>query len=260
MARKWPRRRPTFGPNSSKFIAEVVARWQQRVKLEQDDLGRLGRRELDARIELKRQQLDDGRGIGRLCRGRPRQLAATQERGRRRARPGSTPRSIGSIAENARYAMQLRTGDGQSQVLPLEAIVRAYPANQLRRWGRLGVYVSRWREFLLDRAAREQRRGSLSGDLRHRGHDADDVAVGRAVRRVGGPLFARIRQGRPDASAPCGSRSTTWPACPASCSACSGWGCFATSSGPTSTDSFSGPRWPKPAARPSAPAACCGRR
>ena len=28
--------------------------------------------------------------------------------------------------------------------------MRAYPANQLGFWGRLGVYLSRWGEFLLD--------------------------------------------------------------------------------------------------------------
>ena len=44
-----------------KYHADVRARWQQRVKLERDELGRLGRRELEARIALKQQELDNGR-------------------------------------------------------------------------------------------------------------------------------------------------------------------------------------------------------
>ena len=61
---------------------------------------------------------------------------------------GSTPRST-TQRENARYASSCdrRRAD---QVLPLASIVRAYPANQLGLLGRLGVYLSRWREFLLD--------------------------------------------------------------------------------------------------------------
>jgi phosphate transport system permease protein len=49
-----------------------------------------------------------------------------------------------------RYQLKLRTADGREKLLPLESIVRAYPANQLGFFGRLGVYLSRWREFLCD--------------------------------------------------------------------------------------------------------------
>jgi hypothetical protein len=49
-----------------------------------------------------------------------------------------------------RYQLKLQTADGQKKLLPLENIVRAYPANQLGVFGRLGVYLSRWREFLCD--------------------------------------------------------------------------------------------------------------
>lgn len=49
-----------------------------------------------------------------------------------------------------KYQLEMQTADGQTVLLPLENIVRAYPANQLSLWGKLGVYLSRWREFLCD--------------------------------------------------------------------------------------------------------------
>lgn len=42
----------------------------------------------------------------------------------------------------------LKTPDGNSLEVPLANIVRAYPANQLHLAGQLGVYASRWWEFL----------------------------------------------------------------------------------------------------------------
>jgi phosphate transport system permease protein len=50
--------------------------------------------------------------------------------------------------ENARYEMVLETADGVDKALALDQIVRAYPANRLTFGGRLGVYLSRWWEFV----------------------------------------------------------------------------------------------------------------
>jgi len=52
--------------------------------------------------------------------------------------------------ENARYALHLVTAQGQDKALGLGEIVRAYPANQLSVWGKVGVYLSRWGEYLWD--------------------------------------------------------------------------------------------------------------
>lgn len=49
---------------------------------------------------------------------------------------------------DAEAVIRVRTGDGALADLPLATIVRAYPANHLGVGGRLGVYVSRWHEFL----------------------------------------------------------------------------------------------------------------
>ena len=52
--------------------------------------------------------------------------------------------------ENARYQLVMQTAAGQEVTLAVEEIVRGYPANQLSWAGKLGVYLSRWGEFLAD--------------------------------------------------------------------------------------------------------------
>ena len=39
---------------------------------------------------------------------------------------------------------------GKEKTLPLSSIVRIYPANDLGFWDKLGVYFSRWAEFLTE--------------------------------------------------------------------------------------------------------------
>ncbi|MCC7299573.1 MAG: phosphate ABC transporter permease PstA [Verrucomicrobia bacterium] len=53
-------------------------------------------------------------------------------------------------AENSRYVLNLKTAQGKAVAMPLEAIVRAYPANQLSTLGKAGIYFSRWQEFLFN--------------------------------------------------------------------------------------------------------------
>jgi phosphate ABC transporter permease subunit PstA len=45
-------------------------------------------------------------------------------------------------------AVRVRTADGVLKALPVDTIVRCYPANHLSTAGRIAVYASRWREFL----------------------------------------------------------------------------------------------------------------
>ncbi len=52
--------------------------------------------------------------------------------------------------ENARYRMVMQTADGTSTELAVAEIVRAYPANQIGFVEQLGVYLSRWAEFLTE--------------------------------------------------------------------------------------------------------------
>ena len=52
--------------------------------------------------------------------------------------------------ENTRFALRVKPVQGAAVTIPLATVVRAYPANQLT-WGeKLGVYFSRWHEFIFD--------------------------------------------------------------------------------------------------------------
>lgn len=53
-------------------------------------------------------------------------------------------------AKDGRAALVVRAADGATKDLALAEIVRAFPANQLSWTGKLGVYLSRWWEFLTD--------------------------------------------------------------------------------------------------------------
>mgnify|MGYP000445212700 CR=1 FL=1 len=50
--------------------------------------------------------------------------------------------------ENQRYSVLMKVSDGNVVSLPLSAIVRGYPANQLGWFQRLSIYIDRWVEFL----------------------------------------------------------------------------------------------------------------
>ena len=52
--------------------------------------------------------------------------------------------------EDARFTITLREIGGREKTLRLSEVVRLYPANRLSVGGRLGVYFSRWTEFLTD--------------------------------------------------------------------------------------------------------------
>jgi len=52
--------------------------------------------------------------------------------------------------QNEPYRLRLVTADGKIKDIPLAQIVRAYPANQLGFWNKLGIYFSRWGEYIAD--------------------------------------------------------------------------------------------------------------
>ena len=50
----------------------------------------------------------------------------------------------------SRYELELKTAGGSVERLELAEVVRIFPANQLSFFEQLGVYLSRWWEFLSD--------------------------------------------------------------------------------------------------------------
>lgn len=115
------------------FAAEHPAareRFERRRELETDAIGAVNR-------ELERERLS-------LQRSEHRSQALEQ-------RFAEIGKDIAALnAENQRYQILLTTAEGEEKRIPLAEVVRLYPANQLGTAGKIGVYLSRWREFLLD--------------------------------------------------------------------------------------------------------------
>lgn len=126
---------------------EVRERWRQRRRLE-ERMGRINDAVEEARLELRGSELRGGRDTPRWQLQSQRLADAQAEAERRFAEIG--PEMDRLEQANARFQMVLSTADGQQATLALADMVRAYPANRLGVWGKLGVYLSRWQEFLTD--------------------------------------------------------------------------------------------------------------
>jgi phosphate transport system permease protein len=131
-----------------KYHGQIRQRWFQRRSLETHDIGRVNRRIEEARLRLKAvgarlgtdsaEYQEEARRVAALDVKAQEEFAAIRE-------------SINRLdRENARFQLVLTTAQGQEQPLALADIVRIYQANQLGLAERLGVYFSRWGEFLLD--------------------------------------------------------------------------------------------------------------
>jgi len=131
--------------------ATVRRRWRERKRLETLDIGRANRREEQARLEmvmLRRRHADGEIDDARLAEAEAEFSALVAEVRVEHAR--ITAEIAALNAENARYVIQMETSTGQEKGLHLADIVRAHPANQLSVLDKVGVFFSRWREFLLD--------------------------------------------------------------------------------------------------------------
>ncbi len=138
---------------------EVRRRWQARRRLEKRKIGQINHQLEQSRLRLKRIAMRYGkeseawRQAERIEADRQQRLESEFARIRK---------EIDRLQqENARYEMELRMADGETATIRLSDIVRAYPPNQLSWWGRLGIYASRWWEFLSD----EPREANTEGGI-----------------------------------------------------------------------------------------------
>ncbi len=147
-----------------KYHPLVEARRGKRRRLEKVDTGEVNRVQEEARLAVREAELEvedlleEGAGRPALEEARAR-VKRRKERFARVSRECS--REFSEIrkeierlkGENGRYLLLMETaGEGRSPsvrvLLPLDKVVRAYPANRLDAAGKLGVYLSRWWEFL----------------------------------------------------------------------------------------------------------------
>jgi len=128
------------------YHPEVLARLRERERLETEPIGEINARLEEARLQLRRAELDHGQGSPEwLTAERNHDLVVEQcDVDTSRVRT-----DISALNEvNDKYQLELTTGDGVPQRIPLAGIVRLVPANQLDFAGKLALYADRWGEFL----------------------------------------------------------------------------------------------------------------
>jgi len=126
----------------------VRRRLRQAVHIDRVDRGELQRQLRAARLAVVQAGLDAGKGSERrkaAAAAEERVIAAVAEEAKRLDAETSKLRG-----ENAGWAVEFETATGDTKRLPLENIVRAWQPNRLSTAGKLGVYLSRWGEFLGD--------------------------------------------------------------------------------------------------------------
>ncbi len=142
-----------------RYHGDVTARRNQRLRLEQRDIGHVNHQIEQARLDLRTRELEVQRaeqehGIGSdQYRRAYDSLLEQQERttavdADAQAEYNEIRAEIDAInTENNRYQMLMRISDGREIVVPLGEIVRGYPANRVSFFERVGIYLSRWFEF-----------------------------------------------------------------------------------------------------------------
>lgn len=118
-------------------LPEVLKRVAKRRHIEAVEIGKVNKRMEDMRLAMRNKtktqdQFNDSEKIG------------TQDFQRLREQINTLNH------ENERYQLVLATAQGQTKTIALSEIVRAYPANRLSLFQKTGLYIQRWREFLLD--------------------------------------------------------------------------------------------------------------
>ncbi len=131
-----------------RYHPEVRARWRERRRLEIHEIGEVNRQLEEERLAQRQVELQHGRASAEW-------QAAQQRFHKQQAELDQTfvrlrARIVELDQTNDKYQLLVQTAQGQDKSLALADIVRAYPANQLGIAGRLGIYLSRWTEFLLD--------------------------------------------------------------------------------------------------------------
>ena len=137
----------------------TVVGWRnERRKLERRDVGDVNRRLERARLRVREAELRlaDARVEGSAERIAAAAAALASQRQRSAAVEAEADAEYAGIRaridelrrSSDRYRLSMRLADGAEAQVPLGQIVRGYPANRLGLPGRVGVYLSRWVEFL----------------------------------------------------------------------------------------------------------------
>ncbi|MEM8884692.1 MAG: phosphate ABC transporter permease PstA [Planctomycetota bacterium] len=131
-----------------KWHGELIDRYDEREDLKKGPLGDVDKAKRAAAKELRVVELDHGRFSEQYAAATKvfdAQVAALDKE-----REPISEKIAALQAENDRYVMVMRTADGVDQPIRVADIVRGYQANQQGFFGKLGIYFSRWHEFIWD--------------------------------------------------------------------------------------------------------------
>ncbi len=129
-------------------LGEVQERYDERTHIEKHNIGRVNHKQERARLRVREVELKHGRDSAQAVAQREKAAAIEAEAGEKFAEYRARINELN--AENDRYALLLATADGQEVEIELDEIVRAFTPNRLSFTDKLGVYFSRWIEFLID--------------------------------------------------------------------------------------------------------------
>ncbi len=130
----------------NRYHDAVSARFERRYRLQKHDFGALHAQAERARLAVRRAEIEHGeespeaKAQHDIYDGEMRAIDA------RRKALDEEVRLLDD--ENARYDMKLATASGDTATISMASVVRAYPANRLGPAEKVGVYLSRWGEFL----------------------------------------------------------------------------------------------------------------
>ena len=133
------------------FLAEHPAARDRAIRatrIDREDRGELQRRLRAARLAVVQARLGGGEGGVQVAAAEAREQTIAAEIGRREQTLDEETAKL--RGQNAGWAVEFETASGGVAAVPLDAIVRAWQPNRLSLGGSLGVYFSRWGEFLAD--------------------------------------------------------------------------------------------------------------
>ena len=128
--------------------AVVRRRFRRALSIDKHDRGALQRRLRIARLAVVQAGLDAGEESPAVAAAREAERRTIADVERATLELDRTTEAL--RAENDGWVVEFETADGARTSLPLDGIVHAWQPNRLGLGGKLGVYLSRWGEFLAD--------------------------------------------------------------------------------------------------------------
>jgi len=127
---------------------QARGRHRTMARIDKHERGALQRQLRAARLAVVQAGLDAGAGSGPQAAAEAREREVVEAVGREERELDA--RTAELRARNAGWNVEFETAGGGTVAVPVEGIVRAWQPNRLSLLGNVGVYLSRWGEFLTD--------------------------------------------------------------------------------------------------------------